>query len=75
DILVVPQFTLYGHLRKGYRPSFSDAAKPGPANEMFEHFCDLLAETGIIVHRGQFGARMEVELINSGPVTIILETK
>ena len=74
-ILVVPQFTLYGHLHKGYRPSFTDAAKPELANELFERFCDLLAEKAIFVQRGQFGARMDVELVNNGPVTIILQTK
>jgi D-tyrosyl-tRNA(Tyr) deacylase len=71
--LVVSQFTLYGDCRKGRRPSFSDAA-PGPeAESLYEAFAARLRELGVPVATGVFGAMMEVELVNDGPVTLILE--
>lgn len=71
--LVVSQFTLYADTRHGLRPSFSDAAEPARARELYEQFVTELRYLGVPVQTGIFGARMEVELVNSGPVTIILE--
>lgn len=75
EILSVSQFTLYADTKKGNRPSFSKAAPGDVAIEMFEQFNGLLRETGIPVETGQFGADMKVELLNDGPVTILLDTK
>ncbi|CAN5303456.1 D-aminoacyl-tRNA deacylase [soil metagenome] len=72
-ILVVSQFTLYGDARKGRRPSFVEAAAPDLAIPLYERFLALLRESGIPVETGEFGAMMEVELVNDGPVTLILE--
>lgn len=72
-ILVVSQFTLYGDARKGRRPSFVEAAAPDLAIPLYERFLALLRESGIPVEAGEFGAMMEVELVNDGPVTLILE--
>lgn len=72
--LVVPQFTLYGETRRGRRPDFTAAAPPGQAEPLFERFCVLLAEQGVPVQRGVFGAHMAVELLNDGPVTLWIET-
>jgi D-aminoacyl-tRNA deacylase len=74
-VLVVPQFTLYGDARKGRRPSFTDAAAPEVAIPLYERFVALLREkgSGIPVETGEFGAMMEVELVNDGPVTLLLE--
>jgi D-tyrosyl-tRNA(Tyr) deacylase len=72
--LVVSQFTLVADTRKGNRPSFAAAADPADAEALFEAFCDALAAEGVPVSRGVFGARMEVGLVNDGPVTIVLET-
>lgn len=74
-VLVVSQFTLYGDARKGRRPSFIDAAPPEVAIPLYERFVQLLKEKGggIPVATGEFGAMMEVELVNDGPVTLILE--
>jgi D-tyrosyl-tRNA(Tyr) deacylase len=72
--LVVPQFTLYGDARRGRRPDFVRAARPEQAEPLFERFCTLLAAQGIGVERGVFGAHMEVELVNDGPVTLMIET-
>jgi D-tyrosyl-tRNA(Tyr) deacylase len=76
-LLVVSQFTLYGDARKGRRPSFVDAAPPELAVRLYERFVGLLrergAETATRVETGEFGAMMEVELVNDGPVTLILE--
>ena len=70
--LVVSQFTLIADTAKGNRPSFSHAAPPDRAEAVYEVFCDALEAEGVRVGRGVFGARMEVELLNDGPVTIVL---
>ncbi len=73
-ILVVSQFTLYGDARKGSRPGFGDAAPPEKANELYEELVRSLKRmTDLPVETGSFGAAMEVELVNDGPVTILLE--
>jgi D-tyrosyl-tRNA(Tyr) deacylase len=80
-LLVVSQFTLYGDARKGRRPSFIEAAPPAVAVPLYERFVALLRERGghgtaggVPVATGEFGAMMEVELVNDGPVTLLLET-
>jgi D-aminoacyl-tRNA deacylase len=73
SILVVSQFTLYGDTRRGRRPSFVDAAPPETAIPLYERFVDALRGTGLRVETGEFGAMMDVELVNDGPVTLILE--
>ncbi len=75
EILSVSQFTLYADTKKGNRPSFSKAAPGDVAVEMFEQFNGLLRDTGIPVETGKFGADMKVELLNDGPVTILLDSK
>jgi D-aminoacyl-tRNA deacylase len=75
EILSVSQFTLYGDCRKGRRPNFMDAARPEQANQLYERFNSLLREKGIKVETGIFGAMMDVELINDGPVTLIVDSK
>ena len=75
DILVVSQFTLCADTRKGLRPSFINAATPEMANNVYQQYCDKLREANISVLTGQFGAMMEVRLINDGPVTIILDSR
>ncbi len=72
--LVVSQFTLYGDTRKGRRPSFIDAARPEVAVPLYEAFLDALRAQGVPVAAGVFGADMQVELVNDGPVTLILDT-
>ena len=71
--LVVSQFTLYGNAEKGRRPSFIDAARPEQAIPLYERFVALLRERGVTTETGEFGAMMDVELVNDGPVTIWLE--
>jgi D-tyrosyl-tRNA(Tyr) deacylase len=71
--LVVSQFTLIADTSKGNRPSFTDAAAPEQAERLYDHFCAALNREGAPVERGVFGARMAVELVNDGPVTIVLE--
>ncbi len=73
EALVVSQFTLIADTRKGNRPSFTDAARPEDAQPLCERFCDALRAEGVPVHTGVFGARMEVSLVNDGPVTIVLD--
>lgn len=75
DLLVVSQFTLYGDVRKGKRPSFTDSAHPDIAEEIYLKFIDKCIEKGIKTEKGIFGADMKVSLINDGPVTILLDSK
>ena len=72
-LLVVSQFTLYGDARKGRRPSFVAAARPEAAVPLYERFVTMLRARGLPVETGEFGAMMAVELVNDGPVTLILE--
>jgi len=71
--LVVSQFTILADTTKGNRPSFTNAALPEEAEPVYERFCTELSALGVPVERGVFGARMQVELVNDGPVTIVLE--
>jgi D-tyrosyl-tRNA(Tyr) deacylase len=71
--IVVSQFTLFADTRKGRRPSFTKAALPEVARPLVEHFAQLLGELGVPTQTGEFGAHMQVELVNDGPVTIWLE--
>lgn len=74
-VLVVSQFTLYGNVDKGRRPSFTDAARPEQAIPLYEAFVADLRSRGLPVATGEFGARMEVELVNDGPVTLVIESR
>jgi D-tyrosyl-tRNA(Tyr) deacylase len=74
QLLSVSQFTLYGDCRKGRRPNFMAAARPEQAEQLYDLFNDTLRSLGLTVETGRFGAMMDVELINSGPVTLILES-
>ena len=74
-VLVVSQFTLYGDTRKGRRPSFIDAARPEVAVPLYEAFGDAVRALGVPVATGRFGAMMQVELVNDGPVTLIVDSK
>ena len=73
-ILAVSQFTLYGDVRKGKRPSFAQAAPPQIANELYEYFVAKIRESGVACETGRFQALMQVELVNDGPVTILLDS-
>ena len=72
--LVISQFTLYGDVRRGKRPSFTDAMEPVAANELYEEFVSMLQELGVPCAKGVFGAMMDVRSINDGPVTILLDS-
>ncbi|MCI5164684.1 MAG: D-tyrosyl-tRNA(Tyr) deacylase [Candidatus Electrothrix sp. GM3_4] len=74
SMLIVSQFTLLADCRKGRRPSWSEAAPPDKARQLYEEFIQAVADTGITTARGKFQAMMEVSLINSGPVTILLDS-
>ena len=74
EVLVVSQFTLYGNCRKGRRPSFAEAAGPELGNRLYEKFLSICEELGYPPQHGRFGADMQVESVNDGPVTILLDT-
>ncbi|MFR4163500.1 MAG: D-aminoacyl-tRNA deacylase [Paraclostridium sordellii] len=75
ELLVVSQFTLYGDCRKGRRPNFTNAAKPDLATSLYEEFIDKAKKEGIKVGTGKFGAHMMVDLVNDGPVTILIDSE
>ena len=75
ELLIISQFTLYGSVRKGFRPSFTDAADPADADELYRIFIDTLRDRGLPVETGVFGAHMDVELINDGPVPLLIESR
>ena len=74
EALVVSQFTLYADVSRGRRPGFTGAAAPGPAERIYESFAAALAAQGITVKTGSFGAEMDVELVNHGPFTVLIDT-
>jgi D-tyrosyl-tRNA(Tyr) deacylase len=74
-MLIVSQFTLYGDCRKGRRPSFTEAEEPEAAREFYEQFISKLRGQGLPVQTGEFQARMDVHLINDGPVTLLLDSR
>jgi D-tyrosyl-tRNA(Tyr) deacylase len=74
-VLVVSQFTLYGDVRRGRRPSYSDAAEPETANKLYEYFVDHVRGLGLKAETGVFQAMMRVSLVNDGPVTILLDSR
>jgi len=73
-VLVVSQFTLYGDIRRGRRPSYAEAAAPDLAEALYHRYCDLLRAAGLPVQTGRFGAMMTVRLVGDGPVTILLDS-
>jgi D-tyrosyl-tRNA(Tyr) deacylase len=75
EMLMVSQFTLYGDCRKGRRPSFTDAEEPAEAKRLYEQLILKIREQGVTVETGEFQAKMEVHLINDGPVTILLDSR
>lgn len=75
QILSISQFTLYGDSRKGRRPNFMAAARPEQAEPLYNRFNELLRDAGLVVETGRFGAMMDVSLVNSGPVTLIIDSK
>jgi D-tyrosyl-tRNA(Tyr) deacylase len=75
EILIVSQFTLYGDCRKGRRPSFTEAEEPTAAKNLYDRLIDKMRGQGIPVQTGEFQAKMEVHLINDGPVTLLLDSK
>jgi D-aminoacyl-tRNA deacylase len=75
EMLVVSQFTLYGDARRGKRPSFDAAARPEEARKLYEYFVSKIRATGLRCETGEFQAMMDVELVNQGPVTIILDSE
>ncbi|MBC7252593.1 MAG: D-tyrosyl-tRNA(Tyr) deacylase [Actinobacteria bacterium] len=74
EVMVVSQFTLYGDARKGRRPSYVEAAPPEVAERVYEEVCEAFAAAGFPPAKGVFGAHMEVELVNDGPVTLLIES-
>ena len=74
-LLVVSQFTLLGDCRKGRRPSFVAALAPGPAEVLYQRFLARAGEAGVVVQSGRFGADMQVELVNDGPVTLLVDSR
>jgi D-tyrosyl-tRNA(Tyr) deacylase len=75
DVMIISQFTLLGDARKGRRPSFDKAEKPGEAKEKYLKVVERLTEEGLKVEKGEFQATMDIELVNSGPVTILLDSR
>ncbi|MBE7519703.1 MAG: D-tyrosyl-tRNA(Tyr) deacylase [Thermoflexaceae bacterium] len=74
-VLIISQFTLYGDVRRGKRPSFDRAAPPALARELYEAFCAAVEAEGVRCERGEFGEHMDVELVNDGPVTLVIDTE
>jgi D-tyrosyl-tRNA(Tyr) deacylase len=72
-LLVVPNFTLYGDCRKGRRPSFTEAARPEVSSPLYDRFVERLRQSGLSVIAGAFGAHMHIELVNDGPVTLVID--
>lgn len=74
-VLAVSQFTLYGDVRRGRRPSYTDAAEPAKANELYEYFVERVRSLGVSIETGVFQAKMKVHMVNDGPVTILLDSR
>lgn len=75
ELLVVSQFTLFGDVRKGKRPSFTASAQPAVAKKLYENFCNMAKQEGFALATGEFGTHMDVHLTNDGPVTILLDSR